>query len=73
LGQEDPYIYKYGQSFVKGLQDVQNGKINGVLASAKHFFGDGSTIYGTNIASAQVISFKNYISHNTQGYYGAVK
>jgi beta-glucosidase len=73
MGQEDPYIYKYGQSFVKGLQDVQNGKLNGVLASAKHFFADGAAMYGTNIASTQVISFKNFVSHNTQGYFGAVK
>jgi beta-glucosidase-like glycosyl hydrolase len=48
MGQEDPYIYKYGQSFVKGIQDIQNGKINGVLTSVKHFFGDGSTLYGAN-------------------------
>lgn len=35
---------------MRGLQSVDkvNGKINGVLASVKHFFGDGSTLYGAN-------------------------
>lgn len=48
MGQEDSFIHDYASSFIKGLQDVQNGKINGVLGTAKHFFGDGSTHYGAN-------------------------
>lgn len=48
MGQEDDFIQKYAQSFVKGLQDVSNGQIKGVLGSGKHFFGDGSTHYGAN-------------------------
>jgi len=43
------------------------------LGSAKHFFGDGSTLYGTNMGNANVLNFKNYISHNTKGYIGSVK
>ena len=72
MGQEDDYILKYSQSYVKGLQDVSNGKLNGILATAKHFFGDGSTIYGCNMGNAKVMNFTNYISHNTQGYTGGV-
>lgn len=48
MGQEDEWVYKYGQSFVKGLMDVNNGKINGVLGAAKNFFGDGATRFGAN-------------------------
>jgi len=58
---------------VKGLQDVSNGKINGALGSAKHFFGDGSTLYGCNMGTSQVLNFENYINHNVKGYIGSVK
>jgi beta-glucosidase len=58
---------------VKGLQDVSNGKINGALASAKHFFGDGSTLYGCNQGNSQILNFQNYIDHNIKGYVGSVK
>jgi len=73
MGQQEEYIEKYAQSYVKGLQDVSNNKINGVLSSAKHFFGDGSTQFGCNMGNAQVFNFKNYISHNTKGFTGSVK
>jgi beta-glucosidase-like glycosyl hydrolase len=58
---------------VKGLQDVSNGKINGALSSAKHFFGDGSTVYGCNMGNSQVLSHENYINHNIKGYIGGAK
>lgn len=72
MGQEEDKIEKYAESFVRGLQSVSNDKINGVLATAKHFFGDGSTYYGCNMGSANVLNFKNYINHNTRGYTGSV-
>lgn len=28
--------------------DVNNGRVNGVLGSAKSFFGDGATRFGAN-------------------------
>ena len=71
MGQEDDFIQKYAQSFVKGLQDVSGNQIRGVLGSAKHYLGDGSTHYGANEGTARVSNFKNYISHNTKGYIGA--
>lgn len=73
LGEDDKYIKDYGSNFIEGLQAVENGKINGVVGSAKHFFGDGSTLFGANEGNARVESFKNYISHNTQGYVGAIE
>jgi beta-glucosidase len=72
MGQEDEWIEKYGQSFVKGLMDVGNGKINGVLGGAKHFFGDGASRFGANEGSASVINFKTYLKHNSPGYKGAI-
>ena len=57
---------------MKGLQDVSSNKINGVLGSVKHFFGDGSTSSGCNMGNANVMNFKNYISHNIGGYKGSV-
>lgn len=71
MGQDDSFISQYASAFIKGLQDISNGKLNGALGTAKHFFGDGSTQYGANEGSASVLNFKNYISHNTQGYRGA--
>jgi beta-glucosidase len=73
MGQEENYIEKYAQSYVKGLQDVSNNSINGVLSSAKHFFGDGSTKFGCNMGNSQVLNFKNYINHNIRGYTGSAK
>ena len=57
MGQEDSYISDYASAFIKGIQDVSNGKINGVLGTAKHFFGDGSTKFGANEGSASVLNF----------------
>ena len=58
---------------MKGLQDVSAGKIKGVLSTAKHFLGDGSTRYGADQGSSSVVNFKNFVNHNDQGYIGAVK
>lgn len=41
-------MFKYGQSYVKGLMDVQSSGVKGVMASAKSFFGDGATRFGAN-------------------------
>lgn len=72
MGQEDDYIEKYAQSYVKGLQAIDNGRINGVLGSAKHFFGDGSTLFGCNMGNANVMNFRQFIDHNTRGFKGSI-
>ena len=48
MGQQPENIKEYAKAYMAGIQNVDNGKINGVLSSAKHFFGDGSTLYGAN-------------------------
>lgn len=73
MGQDENLVQKFSQAYVKGLQDVNNGKINGVLATPKHYLGDGSTLYGCNEGNANVLNFKNYIAKNSRGYVGAVK
>lgn len=47
MGQEEDWIYKYGKSYVEGLQG-KPGALTGILASVKHFIGDGATMYGAD-------------------------
>jgi beta-glucosidase len=72
MGQEDNFIYNYSKAFVDGLQNIKNKKISGAVGSAKHFFGDGSTLYGADQGSADVGSYKKYIDHNIKGYVGSI-
>lgn len=57
---------------MKGLMNVDGGKVNGVLGGAKSFFGDGASRFGANEGSASVINFKTYLKHNSPGYKGAI-
>jgi beta-glucosidase len=52
--------------------DVNSGKVNGILGSAKSFFGDGATRFGANEGSASIINFKPFLEHNSPGYKGAI-
>ena len=72
MGQNENDISKYAEAYVRGLQDVSSNKINGVLGSTKHFFGDGSTSSGCNMGNVDVMNFKNYLDHNIGGYHGSV-
>ena len=73
MGQDENWVEKYSQAFVRGLQDVRNDKINGALGTAKHYIGDGATLYGCNMGNANVLRFKSFLSRNSRGYVGAVK
>jgi beta-glucosidase len=73
MGQEPDFIAKYAESFVRGLQDISNSRINGVLAGAKSFIGDGTSLYGCDLGNSQVLNFSNYFSHNAGGYSGSVR
>lgn len=64
-------IYQYAQSFIQGLQGNPQA-LTGILGSAKHFFGDGATMYGADEGNAQVGSFKSFVNNNIQGYYGSI-
>eukprot|EP00919_Chromeraceae_sp_WS-2016_P063742 GHVR01150868.1.p1 GENE.GHVR01150868.1~~GHVR01150868.1.p1 ORF type:complete len:199 (+),score=12.62 GHVR01150868.1:490-1086(+) len=71
MGQEDDMIYQYAKSYTEGLQG-KDGKLTGVLGSAKHFFADGATMYGADEGNAHVGSYKSFIKHNIQGYNGSI-
>ena len=73
MGQDSSWIEKYAEYYVKGLQEVSNGRIQGVVGSVKHFLGDGATLFGTNMGNAEVHNFKSFIPHNLKGYTGSVK
>ena len=73
MGQNESNIEKYANAYVRGLQDVSNNKINGVLSSVKHFMADGATLYGTNMGNAQVLNTKSFVEHNIRGYVGGAK
>ena len=72
MGQEPDWIQQYAQKYVEGLQNVSDNKLNGVLGSVKHFFGDGATYYGANEGDARVYNFTTFVNRNTKGYVGAV-
>ena len=51
---------------------MQNGKINGVLASVKHFIGDGATLYGADEGNVNVGNYQTFLKHNIEGYKGSI-
>ncbi|SDG08309.1 beta-glucosidase [Lentzea fradiae] len=71
---EDPRITRaYGFEAVKGLQDNAKKRIgeDGVIATAKHFIGDGGTTGGKD-QGVTAASEKDMINIHGQGYYGAL-
>lgn len=47
MGQEDKYVYAYAKAFVEGVQGKEDS-LTGILATAKHFYADGATLYGAD-------------------------
>lgn len=69
---EDPLIVsKYGYEMVKGLQGDFTGSAN-VIATAKHFIGDGGTDQGKD-QGVSMSSKNDMINIHGQGYYSAFK
>ncbi|WP_285743599.1 exo 1,3/1,4-beta-D-glucan glucohydrolase [Lentzea sp. NBRC 105346] len=71
---EDPRITRaYGYEAVKGLQDNAHRRIgeDGVIATAKHFIGDGGTTGGKD-QGVNASSVQDMINIHGQGYYGAL-
>jgi len=71
---EDPRITRaYGYEAVKGLQDNAHRRIgsDGVIATAKHFIGDGGTIGGRD-QGVNPSSTAEMINLHGHGYYGAL-
>ncbi|GGU31279.1 glycoside hydrolase family 3 protein [Lentzea flava] len=71
---EDPRITRaYGYEAVKGLQDNAKKRIgeDGVIATAKHFIGDGGTTGGKD-QGVNASTEQEMINIHGQGYYGAL-
>ncbi|MFI9815385.1 glycoside hydrolase family 3 protein [Saccharothrix variisporea] len=68
---EDPRITRaYGYEAVKGLQGSSHRRVD-VLATAKHFIGDGGTLGGKD-QGVNPSSVADMINIHGQGYYGAL-
>lgn len=71
---EDPRITRaYGFEAIKGLQDNAKRRIgeDGVIATAKHFLGDGGTTGGKD-QGVNPSTEQEMINIHGQGYYGAL-
>ena len=71
---EDPRITRaYGFEAIKGLQDNAKRRIgeDGVIATAKHFIGDGGTTGGKD-QGVNASTEQDMINIHGQGYYGAL-
>lgn len=67
----DPALVRaYGESYVRGLQGDLAGP-GDVLASAKHFLGDGGTFNGVDQGDTRV-PLQELIGTHAQGYFGAL-
>jgi len=64
-------VRAYAQAIVAGLQG-QLGSPTSVLATAKHWLGDGGTLHGQNEGDTQTSEANLYRTHSA-GYYGALR
>jgi len=64
-------VRAYGEAMVRGLQG-ELGSDTSVLASAKHYLGDGGTFHGVDQGETRT-SEANLIRIHAAGYYGALK
>lgn len=68
----DPALVRaYGESMVRGLQG-QLGSPTSVLATAKHYLGDGGTFHGKDQGETRTTE-ANLARTHAAGYYGALK
>ena len=64
-------VRSYGEAMVRGLQG-KLGSPTSVLATAKHYLGDGGTWHGKDQGETRTTEANLYRSH-AAGYYGALK
>jgi beta-glucosidase len=64
-------VRAYGEAMVRGLQG-KLGSDTSVLASAKHYLGDGGTFHGVDQGETRT-SESNLARTHAQGYYGALR
>jgi beta-glucosidase len=64
-------VRAYGEAMVRGLQG-RLGSSTSVLATAKHYLGDGGTFHGVDQGETRTTEANLYRTH-AAGYYGALK
>jgi beta-glucosidase len=64
-------VRAYGEAMVRGLQG-RLGSSTSVLATAKHYLGDGGTFHGVDQGETRTSEANLYRTH-AAGYYGALK
>ena len=75
MGADPKMIQEYAAAYVAGIQmpDPISGGLKGVLASVKHFLGDGATYLGVDEGNATVHDFKSFLDVNMAGYHGGIE
>lgn len=74
FSQDPAEVKAMAKAYVAGLQQMDKGEITGVLATAKHFVGDGDTLYGHDegISQTHGRDLASYWQDNGLGYEGAI-
>lgn len=72
LGSIPKLTENYTIQLVNGFQQSHKGKITGVLATVKHYLGDGATFDGIDEGDTKVNDFNRFLNVNGAGYKGAM-
>lgn len=72
LGSIPKLTKSYTIQLVNGFQQVHKGKITGVLATVKHYLGDGATLDGIDEGDVRVKDLDRFLKVNGAGYKGAI-
>ncbi len=70
-GSDPALVRSYGEAMVLGLQG-EIGSPTSVLASAKHWLGDGGTFHGIDQGETRTTE-ADLVATHAQGYYGALR
>jgi beta-glucosidase len=73
MGDNTTEIRAYAKAYVNALQSDDGKKLSGVLASTKHFLGDGATYNGNDEGDNKVYNMKKFLEINMAGYLGALE
>lgn len=73
LGSVPQLTQKYAAALISGFQqNSSSGMIQGVLATAKHYLGDGATLDGVDEGNVKVSDFQRFFTVNSAGFQGAL-
>lgn len=73
MGDNPTEIKEFAKQYVKALQSDDGVHLTGVLASTKHFLGDGATFNGNDEGNTKVYNMKKFLEINLAGYQGALE